>query len=101
MAQFALHGNWRSVSALAALFVFIGMLTFALAGGLDHLPLDDNGVSKRVQFGLGIYLVAMLATGLGFWSKEDHVAVLGITGLSALMIIDILERVGVLSFNLI
>lgn len=101
MAQFAIHGNWRSISALAAFFVFLGALAYAVAGGLSHLPLNPEGVRTRVWFGLGLYLLSFLVIGLGFWSKEDHIAVAGITGFSLLMILDIILRVGVLSFNLI
>lgn len=99
MAQFALHGSWKSVAALASLLTFVGLLTFSIAGGLDHLPEDDAGTSKRVTFGLVLYLAAFAVIVFGFWSKEDVLAVLGIIALSLLMILDILLRVGVLSFN--
>ena len=101
MAQFAIHGNWRSVSALATLFVFLGMVAYAMAGGLDHLPLDDQGVGKRVQYGIVLYLLSFVIIGLGFWSKEDHIALAGIIGFSSLIVLDIVLRIGVLSFNLI
>ena len=101
MAQFAIHGNWRSISALTVLFVFLGLLAFAVAGGLETIPVNEQGVAKRVQFGLGLYVLSFLVIGLGMWSKEDHIAVTGIIGLNLLIILDIILRIGVLSFNLI
>lgn len=99
MAQLAIHGNWRSVSALATLFVLIGMIAYASAGGLDSLPKTDAGIGVRVQYGLGLYVLCFVVIGLGFWSKEDAIAVMGITLFSLLMILDVLLRIGVLSFN--
>lgn len=101
MAQFAIHGNWRSISALAVLFVFLGLVAFAVAGGLQTIPVNEKGVATRVQFGLGLYVLSFLVIGLGMWSKEDHIAVMGIIGLNMLIILDIILRIGVLSFNLI
>lgn len=101
MAQFAIHGNWRSISALSTLMVLFGMMAFAVAGGLTHLPLDASGVGTRVQFGLGLYLLSFVVIGLGFWSKEDVVAIGGIIALSLLIVLDVLLRIGVLSFNMI
>lgn len=94
MAQFAVHGTWRSVIALTFLLAFAGLLTFAVAGGLH-----DASKTARVYFGLILYLLAFFAIGFGFWSKEDTVAVGGIIGVSLLMILDILLRVGILSYN--
>ena len=99
MAQFAIHGGWKSVAALASIITFTGLLVFALAGGLTSLPDDDAGTSKRVQYGLMLYLVGFAVIFFGFWSKEDVIAVAGITGVSLLMILDILLRIGLLGFN--
>lgn len=99
MAQFALHGGWKSVAALASLLTFLGLLIFSLAGGLAGIPNDDAGDARRVQYGLLLYAAAFAVIVFGFWSKEDVIAILGIVALSALMILDILLRVGVLSFN--
>jgi hypothetical protein len=101
MAQFAIHGGWKSVAALSSLFVLIGMMTYAVAGGLEHLPVNDAGVSKRVSYGLALYGFALLVIILGFWSKEDVIAISGIVGISALLLLDIILRIGVLSFNMI
>lgn len=94
MAQFAVHGTWRSVIALTALFAFLGLLAFAVAGGTAEASKDF-----RVNFGLGLYALALLTIIFGFWSKEDTVAMGGIIGISLLMILDILLRVGILSYN--
>lgn len=94
MAQFAVHGTWRSVIALTFLFAFTGLLIYGVAGGFP--PPEGKSVSMP---GLLLYVLAMCAIGFGFWSKEDTVAMGGIIGLSLLMILDILLRVGVLSYN--
>lgn len=94
MAQFAVHGTWRSVFALASLFSFLGLLVFALAGGVAPPP--HGSVS---MFGILLYVLAFAVIVLGFWSQEDIIAVLGIMALSSLVILDILLRVGVLSYN--
>lgn len=99
MAQFAIHGGWKSVAALASLITFTGLLVFALAGGLHSLPDDDAGTGKRVQFGLMLYLTSILVMFFGFWSKEDVIAIAGIIAFSLLMILDIILRIGVLGFN--
>lgn len=94
MAQFAVHGTWRSVIALTFLFAFAGLLTYGVAGGLH-----DVAQGARVKFGLLLYLLAVFTIGFGFWSKEDTVAIGGIVGFSLLIILDILLRVGILSYN--
>jgi hypothetical protein len=94
MAQFAVHGTPRSVVALAALFTFVGLLVFAMAGGFP-----DAANHKLPLYGLLLYALAIAVIALGFWSKEDIIAVLGIMALSGLIILDILLRVGVLSYN--
>lgn len=102
MAQFALHGGWKSTAALASLFTFLALLVFTLAGGLDHLPQDKEiGAGNRAMFGTFLYLSAFALTFFGFWSKEDWLAILGIVAVSLLIILDVLLRVGVLSFNLV
>lgn len=85
MAQFGLHGSWKGIVALASLFAFIGLLTYAIVAGQS--------------FGVTLYLLAILAIGFGFASKEDTIAVGGIIAISLLSVLDVLLRVGVLSFN--
>lgn len=94
MAQFAVHGTSRSVLALAALFSFVGLLVFGLAGGFPKPAPHALPV-----FGLLLYVLAIVVIALGFWSKEDIVAILGIMALAGLVILDVLLRVGVLSYN--
>lgn len=94
MAQFAVHGTWKSVFALASLFSFLGLLVFALAGGVP--PPAQGSVSP---YGMALYALAFAVIVLGFWSQEDIIAVLGIMALSSLVMLDILLRVGVLSYN--
>lgn len=85
MAQFAIHGGWKSVAGLSSLLAFIMLVGYAIAAG-DSL-------------GMWPYLTALATIVFGFWSKEDVVAVGGILALSLLMILDILLRVGLLGFN--
>lgn len=85
MAQLTIHGTWKSVVALALLLAFVGLVAFAIASGKS--------------LGLWLYLVVLAVIVFGFWSKEDHVAVGGIMGLSLLVILDVLLRIGVLAFN--
>ena len=99
MAQFAVHGGWKSVAALASLLTFVGLLVFALAGGLAGIPDTPEGTGKRVSYGLALYVVATAVIFFGFWSKEDVIAVTGIVAIAMLLILDILLRVGVLSYN--
>lgn len=94
MAQFAVHGTWRSVAALVSLFVFLGLMVFGIAGGFPTTP--HGGLSL---YGLGLYVLSIVVITLGFWSKEDTIAVLGIMGLSALVVLDVLLRIGLLSYN--
>lgn len=98
MAQFGVHGDWKGIAAFATLFVFFGMLAYATAGGLDHAPDDAGGRAKKVQFGAITYLMVTVAMVLGFWSKEDVVAILGIIGWGLLIVMDVVLKVGVLSF---
>jgi hypothetical protein len=98
MAQFAIHGTWKSVIALASLFAFIGLLTYALAGGV-HQPENPGKDHPLPLFGLILYALTIVIIVLGFWSKEDVIAVAGIMALSGLVILDILLRVGVLGYN--
>lgn len=85
MAQLTVHGNWKSVAALASLFAFVGVLAFAVVAG--------------ESLGIWPYLVATLLMVFGFWSKEDHLAIAGIMGISLVLILDVLMRIGVLAFN--
>lgn len=94
MAQLTVHGNWKSVAAMTSLFIFVGLTAFAVAGGVE-----DKTRTERVNFGLTLYGIAILVIFFGFWSKEDAIAVTGILGISLLLMLDILLRIGVLSFN--
>lgn len=85
MAQLAITGSWKSIAALTSFFVLIGLMGYATV--------------TVTSFGVLLYLLAILVIALGFWSKEDMVAMGGIIGISALIILDILLRIGVLSFN--
>ena len=85
MAQLTVHGNWKSITAMACLFAFVGLLTYAIAAG--------------TSLGLWLYLFAFLAIAFGFASKEDHIAVFGIMAFALLIILDIILRIGVLAFN--
>ena len=94
MANFAVHGTWRSVLALTSLFTFVALLAFSIAGGFPQPPLHGLPV-----YGLLLYALAVAVMALGFWSKEDVIAVLGIMAFALLVILDILFRVGILSYN--
>lgn len=94
MAHFAVHGTWRSVAAMTAFFAFSGLLFYALLAGFPPPP--HGSLSP---YGALLYVLVFLTIGLGFWSKEDVIAVLGIMSLSALIMLDILLRVGILSYN--
>ncbi|HVM45107.1 MAG TPA: hypothetical protein VM582_04150 [Candidatus Thermoplasmatota archaeon] len=85
MAQLTVHGNWKSILGMASFVAMIGLLVVALANG------------KSV--GIWLYVLALLAIILGFWSKEDHVAIGGIVGLFTVMILDIILRIGLLGFT--
>jgi len=85
MAQLTIHGTWKSILGLAFLFAFVALVAFAVASGKS--------------LGIWLYALAFAAMVFGFWSKEDHVAIGGIMGLSLLVILDILLRIGVLAFN--
>jgi hypothetical protein len=94
MANFAVHGTWRSVVALTALFTFVGLLIVSMAGAFPEPALHALPIP-----GLLLYLLCIATIALGFWSKEDTIAVLGIMAFALLVILDILLRVGILSYN--
>lgn len=85
MARLSVHGNWKSILALASLVAMVGVLIVALVAG--------------ESVGIWLYVLAILAMFLGFWSKEDHVAIGGITGFFLVMILDIILRIGLLGFT--
>ena len=85
MAQLTIHGSWKSVAALACLMAFVALLAYAIAAG--------------TSLGIWLYALALAAIVFGFWSKEDHVAIGGIMGLSLLVILDVILRIGLLKFN--
>lgn len=85
MARLTEMRSWLSVFALASMLTFYALMAYA---SFTHTSL-----------GIAIYLIAILVITLGFWSKEDAVAVGGITGFSLLIVLDILLRIGVLGFN--
>lgn len=94
MANFAVHGTWRSVIALTSLFTFLGVLVFSIAGGFP-----PPNLHAFPFYGLLLYVLVIAVIALGFWSKEDTIAVLGIMAFAVLVILDILLRVGILSYN--
>src|SRR5439155_15775056 len=66
MANFAVHGTWRSVLALTSLITFTGLLAYGLAGGVPQPALH-----ALPFYGLLLYVLAIAVIVLGFWSKED------------------------------
>lgn len=85
MAQLAYMGDWKSVFALASLLTLFALMGYA---SIAH-----------VSLGPIIYVIALAVIVLGFWSKEDAIAIGGIVGINLLVILDILLRIGVLGFN--
>ena len=85
MAKLAVHGNWKSILGLASFVAMLGVLVIAMVTG------DSVGI--------WLYLLSIAAMVLGFWSKEDHIAIGGIVGLNLVMILDIILRIGVLGFT--
>lgn len=85
MAQMMVHGNWKSIFALASFVTLLGLLTFALV--------------THTSLGIWLYVFALLSMILGFMSKEDHIAIGGISGLFLVLILDIILRIGVLGFT--
>lgn len=85
MAQLTVHANWKSIAALSSMFVFLGLTAFAIVAG--------------TSLGIWLYLVVIALIFFGFWSKEDHLAIVGIMGFWLLIILDIILRIGLLAFN--
>jgi len=85
MAQLVTHGNWKSISAMASMLTFLGVLLYAILSG--------------ESLGIWPYLLAVVVMTLGFISKEDHIAVVGITGIFTVVILDVMLRIGLLAFN--
>jgi hypothetical protein len=85
MAQLKVHGNWKSISALACFVALVGVLTFALVA--------------HESVGIWLYVLAFAAMILGFMSKEDHIAIGGIMGIFLVLILDIILRIGLLGFT--
>ena len=85
MAQMAVHGNWKSILGLASLVAMIGLTVYSVVAG--------------ESLGIWLYVFAFAAMILGFWSKEDHVAIGGIVGISLILTLDIILRIGVLGFT--
>ena len=85
MAQLSIHGNWKSILALTSLVVMLGLLTYS--------------VVAHESLGIWLYVFSLAAMVLGFWSKEDHFAVLGISGIFLILILDIIFRIGLLGFT--
>lgn len=101
MAQFGIHGGWKSIAALASLLTFFGLLLYASLMHLGpwHNLADPTIRATTVRLGMILYVLAILAIFFGFWSKEDTIAMGGIVGISLLMVMDVLLRVGMLGFN--
>ena len=85
MAQLSIHGNWKSILALTSLVVMIGLLAYS--------------VVAHESLGIWLYVFAFATMILGFMSKEDHIAIGGIVGIFAVLILDIILRVGLLGFT--
>lgn len=85
MAQLSIHGNWKSIAALASLVALVGVLAYS--------------VVTRDSTGAWLYIFSFATMIFGFWSKEDHLAVSGITGLFLVLILDIVLRIGMLGFT--
>ena len=85
MAQMAVHGNWKSIAGLASFVALVGVLVVSMATG--------------ESVGIWLYLLSIAAMVFGFWAKEDHIAIGGITGFFLVMILDIILRIGVLGFT--
>lgn len=85
MAQLTTHGSWTGIAALASLFALVGLLLYAVIAG--------------ESLGIWPYVAAFAAMVFGFWSKEDHIAVAGISGIALVFMLDIILRIGVLGFN--
>ncbi|HUR68565.1 MAG TPA: hypothetical protein VM370_04905 [Candidatus Thermoplasmatota archaeon] len=85
MAQMSVHGNWKSILALTSLVTMIGLTIYA--------------VVAHESLGAWLYIFAFAAMVLGFWSKEDHVAIGGIMGIFTILILDIILRIGLLGFT--
>lgn len=85
MAQLRIHGNWRSITALASLVTTFGLLAYSVAAG--------------ESLGAWLYVFSSLAIVFGFWSKEDHIAVSGIAAIFLVLTLDIILRIGFLGFT--
>lgn len=85
MATFSVHGKWTSIFALASFVALIGLTAYAFAA--------------QTSLGMWLYLFAFATMVFGFWSKEDHLAIGGITGIFVVLILDIIYRIGVLGFT--
>jgi len=85
MAQLSIHGNWKSIAALASLVALLGLIAYS--------------VVAQESLGMWLYVLSLAAMVFGFWSKEDHLAIGGIVGLNLVMILDILLRIGFLGFT--
>lgn len=85
MARLTVHGNWKSILALASFVTLIGLLAYS--------------VVAHESLGIWLYVFAFATMILGFWSKEDHLAVSGITGIFLVLILDIILRIGLLGFT--
>lgn len=85
MAQLAVHGNWKSIAALAFLVASVGVMAYAVVA-------SDS-------VGIWLYLLTFLTMIFGFWAKEDHLAVGGMVGISLVLMLDIVLRIGLLGFT--
>lgn len=85
MAKIGVHGNWKSIAALASLVAMLGLLAYS--------------VVAHTSLGMWLYVFAFGAMILGFMSKEDHVAIGGIMGIFLVLILDIILRIGFLGFT--
>lgn len=82
MAKFVVEKNLPGVTAIALLLVLVAMIAYA-------------GIAS-VKLGGMLYIIALTTIGMGFGTKEDVVAVGGVTAFCFLVILDIHKHIGVL-----
>lgn len=82
MAQFAVQRSVASWLALITVLVYLALIAFAVA--------------TSTKLGGILYLLGLAAIIMGFWTKEDNVAILGVMGISFVVILDILLHIGLL-----
>ena len=82
MAQFGVQRAPANMLALFTMLAFLLLIAYAAFTG--------------TKMGGRLYLLGLAAIILGFWTKEDSVAIGGVIGLNFLVILDILLHIGLL-----